>query len=248
MPKEWWEDFFSGIVLDFWKVVFDDQHTKGEADFILEALSVSPGAAILDVPCGEGRLSRELATRGYVLTGVDRSVDFLDEARSKAAAQGLNIQWEHRDMRDIPWQGRFDGAFCFGGSFGYFQDDGNLHFLHAVCRSLKPGARFVMEIGVSTETLLPRLLNREWTRFGDFLLLEENQYDHVKGRLNTDYTIVRNGQSETRSGSHRVYTYCELTRLMERAGFTDVKSFGSLAGDAFKLSSPQLFLVGQAKG
>jgi SAM-dependent methyltransferase len=248
MPKEWWEDFFSGIVLDFWKEVFDEQHTKGEADFILKLMNVPAGAAILDVPCGEGRLSRELASRGYALTGVDRSGEFLNQARSMTEEQGLKIRWEQRDMRDLPWQGEFDGAFCFGGSFGYFGDDGNLHFLHTVCRSLKPGARFVLEIGVSTETLLPRLLNREWTRFGDFLLLEENQYDHVKGRLNTDYTIVRNGQSETRFGSHRVYTYHELTRLLECAGFTDVQSFGSLAGDPFSLSSPQLFLVGLVKG
>jgi SAM-dependent methyltransferase len=248
MPNEWWEDFFSGIVLDFWKEVFDEPHTKAEADFLVELLGVSPGSAILDVPCGEGRLSRELASRGYTLTGVDRSDDFLNEARATAARQGLNVRWEHRDMRDLPWQTEFDGAFCFGGSFGYFEDDGNLHFVHAVCRSLKPGARFVMEIGISTETLLPRLLSREWTRFGDFLLLEENHYDHVKGRLNTDYTIVRNGQSVTRSGSHRVYTYHELTRLLECSGFTHIQSFGSLAGDPFGLSSPQLFLLAQAKG
>jgi SAM-dependent methyltransferase len=248
MPNEWWEDFFSGIVLDFWKEVFDEPHTKAEADFIVELLGVSPGSAILDVPCGEGRLSRELASRGYALTGVDRSDDFLNEARATAAQKGLNVRWEHRDMRDLPWQGEFDGAFCFGGSFGYFEDDGNLHFVHTVCRSLKPGARFVMEIGISTETLLPRLLSREWTRFGDFVLLEENHYDHVKSRLNTDYTIVRNGQSVTRSGSHRVYTYHELTRLLECAGFTHIQSFGSLAGDPFGLSSPQLFFLAQVKG
>jgi SAM-dependent methyltransferase len=248
MPKEWWEDFFSGIVLEFWKGVFDEQHTRGEADFILELMGVPPGAAILDVPCGEGRLSRELASRGYVLTGVDRSNDFLNEARCMAAEQGLNVRWEDRDMRDLPWQGDFDGAFCFGGSFGYFEDEGNAAFVRAVSRSLKPGARFVLEIGVSTETLLPRLLSREWSRFGDFLLLEENQYDHFKSRLNTEYTIIRNGQSETRSGSHRVYTYRELTRLLECAGFTDVQSFGSLARDPFGLGSPQLFLVGQVKG
>jgi SAM-dependent methyltransferase len=248
MPKEWWEDFFSGIVLDFWKEVYDEPHTKAETDFILELLSVTPGAAILDVPCGEGRLSREMASRGYVMTGVDFSLSFLNEARSTAAEKGLDIRWEHRDMRDLPWQAAFDGAFCFGGSFGYFKDDGNADFVRAVFRSLKPGARFILDIGVSTETLLPRLREREWTRVGDFLFLEENQYDHIKGRFNTDYTIVRNGQAETRSGSHRVYTYRELVRLLESAGFADVQSFGSLARDPFALGSPQLFLVGKVKG
>jgi SAM-dependent methyltransferase len=248
MPKEWWEDFFSGIVLDLWKEVYDEPHTRAEADFILKTLKVPSGAALLDVPCGEGRLARELASRGYALTGVDISPDFLQEARSMVTGKEMDIRWEQKDMRDLAWQEVFDGAFCFGGSFGYFEDEGNMDFLRGACRSLKPGARFVLEIGVSMETLLPRLQLREWTRIGNFLFLEENHYDHVKGRLNTDYTFVRGGQVETRSGSHRVYTYRELVQLMESAGFDDVQSFGSLARDPFGLGSPQLFLAGQVKG
>jgi len=248
MPKEWWEDFFSGIVLDLWKEVYDEPHTRAEADFILKTLKVPNGAALLDVPCGEGRLTRELASRGYALTGVDFSSDFLQEARSRATEKGLDIRWEQRDMRDLPWHHDFDGAFCFGGSIGYFEDEGNADFVRAVCRSLKEGARLVLEIGVSMETLLPRLQTREWTRIGHFLFLEENHYDHATGRFNTDYTFVRDGQVDTRSGSHRVYTYRELVRLMESAGFADVQSFGSLAREPFALGSAQLFLVGRMKG
>lgn len=247
MPKEWWEDFFSGVVLDLWKEVYDKPHTSAEADFILKILKVPNGAALLDVPCGEGRLAHELASRGYALTGVDISSDFLQEARSRATEKGLDIRWERRDMRELPWQREFDGAFCFGGSFGYFEDEGNLDLIRAVCRSLKQGARFVLDIGVSTEILLPRLQMREWTRIGDFLFLEENHYDHVRSRFNTDYIFVRDGQVETRSGSQRVYTYRELVLLMEAAGFEDVQSFGSLSREPFTLGSAQLFLVGKMK-
>lgn len=248
MPKEWWEEFFSGIVLDLWKKVYNEQHTRADADFILKTLKVPNGATLLDVPCGEGRLARELASRGYAVTGVDISSDFLRAARSMAAEKGLDIRWEQSDMRNLPWKHEFDGAFCFGGSFGYFEDEGNLDFLRSVCRSLKPGARFVLDIGVSVETLLPRLQLREWTRIGDFLFLEENHYDHAEGRFNTDYTFVRDGKAETRFGSQRVYTYRELVRLFETAGFDGVQSFGSLAREAFTLSSAQLFFVGKLEG
>ena len=63
MADEWWKDFFSGIILDFWKEINSERQTKAEADFIVKRLGVPDGAAILDVPCGEGRLSRELASR-----------------------------------------------------------------------------------------------------------------------------------------------------------------------------------------
>jgi len=43
----------------------------------------------------------------------------LDDARRKAIQQQLEIAWEYRDMRDLPWKEEFGGAFCFGGSFGY---------------------------------------------------------------------------------------------------------------------------------
>lgn len=248
MPKEWWQDFFSGIIMDLWKEVYDESDTKAEADFILEVLSVPQGGAILDVPSGEGRLTRELASRGYAMTGVDLSLPFLEEGRARAAEKGLNIRWEHRDMRDLPWPAAFDGAFCFGGSFGYFTDEGNAEFLRSACHCLRPGASFVLDIGISTETLLPRLRDREWNHVGEFLFLEENQYDHVEGRLNTEYTVIRNGQAVTRAGSNRIYTYSEFVRLLESAGFAKIQSFGSLARDPFALDSPRLFFVATVKG
>ena len=248
MPDEWWNGFFSGMFVDLWKTVFDESHNKAEADFILELLRAPSGSAILDVPCGEGRLTREMASRGYALTGVDLSLPFLSEARSRAAEKGLDIRWEHRDMRDLPWPAVFDGAFCFGNSFGYMDDVANAEFLRAVRQVLKPGARFVLDAGITTETLLPRLRQREWTRVGDFLFLEENQYDHTDGRFNTNYTIVRHGQMETKSGSQRIYTYRELLQSLKSAGFADIQSFGSLAFDPFTISSPQIIFVAKAKG
>ena len=248
MADEWWKDFFSGIILDFWKEINSERQTKAEADFILKRLGVPDGAAILDVPCGEGRLSRELASRGYAVTGVDLSTPFLEEGRGRAAEQDLDIRWEHRDMRDLPWTSAFDGAFCFGNSFGYLDDEGNSEFLSAIGRSLKPDAHFILDAGIMTETLLPRLREREWTRVGDFLFLEENRYDHVEGRFYTDYTLVRDGHAETRSASQRLYTYRELVQLLKSAGFADVEPLGSLAGDPFTLSSPQIIFVAKTKG
>lgn len=67
MPKEWWEDFFDGITLDFWRQAFTGEHNRAESDFLEKVLELRPPARILDVPCGEGRLSRELASRGLFL-------------------------------------------------------------------------------------------------------------------------------------------------------------------------------------
>ncbi len=74
MNPKWYESFFHGIVLDMWRAAASPEQTRLEADFLERALGLRPGARVLDVPCGFGRHSLELASRGYRPTGVDPAV------------------------------------------------------------------------------------------------------------------------------------------------------------------------------
>ena len=216
--RNWWETFFEGVAVDLWLGALSSEHNEQEAESLVRLLGVPKGARLLDVPCGAGRLSLALADRGYEVTGVDWSHEFLDHARSRDPRQ--IVTWERRDMRDLPWETRFDGAFCVGNSFGYLDDDGDAAFLRAVASALKPGARFVLETPMVLENLLEHLQDRPWWRVGDIYLLVVNQYDHTRQRLQIEYTFVANGRVEVRTGSHRAYTYRELVALIESAGFT----------------------------
>jgi SAM-dependent methyltransferase len=217
VQSEWWEHFFEGVAVKLWLQALSPEYTRREAEFLEGALAVPSGAELLDVPCGGGRLSLPLAARGYRLTGVDLSSEFLDHARSSDGS--ARVTWEQRDMRDLPWRGRFDGAFCCGNSFGYLDDEGNAAFLQAVHAALKPGARFLLETPMVLENLLRNLHDRPWWKVGDMYFLVANQYDHTRGRLDIEYTFLSNGRLEVRRGSHRAYTYRELVQLMENSGF-----------------------------
>ncbi len=240
---EWWKDFFSGLVLDMWRQATSEEQTRLEADFIQRALQLTTPATVLDVPCGNGRLSMELASQGYVLTGVDFSPGFLKEARSSADKRQLKIAWEQREMRDLVWREEFDGAFCFGNSFGYLDDDGNAEFLKVVSRVLKPGARFVLDASSVAENVLPKIQAHSEVQIGDILFKEDNRYDHVQGRLDTEYTFVRDGKEEKRFGSHRIYTYREVCRLLDNAGFVNLEAYGSVSQEPFKFRSETLLFV-----
>jgi SAM-dependent methyltransferase len=217
VQTNWWETFFDDVALTMWLQALPVEHTQREADRLTRLLAASAGAEILDVPCGAGRLALALAERGYRLTGVDWSSEFLGHARSRDASQ--QVTWERRDMRDLPWPGRFDGAFCVGNSFGYLDDEGNAAFLRAVRAALKPGGRFILDTPMVLENLLNHLHPRPWWKAGDVYLLVENQYDPSKARLDIEYTFVSNGRVETRRGSHRAYTYRELMELLTSSGF-----------------------------
>jgi 2-polyprenyl-3-methyl-5-hydroxy-6-metoxy-1,4-benzoquinol methylase len=217
VASNWWEHFFEGLSVTLWLQALSPEHTASEAVNIARLLSVDPGAELLDVPCGGGRLSLALAERGYRLTGVDVSREFLGHARSCDGAD--RVAWEHREMRDLPWPGRFDGAFCVGNSFGYLDDEGNAAFLRAVSKALKPGGRFVLETPMVLENLLGHLQQRPWWKVGEMYLLVVNEYDHARSRLDIEYTFMLNGRTEVRSGSHRAYRYAELRGLLEDSGF-----------------------------
>jgi len=213
----WWETFFEGLSVQLWLEAMSPAQTEKEAEALVQALALPDGARLLDVPCGGGRLSLALARRGYRVTGVDLSSEFLAHARAGDVNGAVN--WVRRDMRDLPWTAVFDGAFCVGNSFGYLDDEGNAAFLRAVARALKPEGRLVLETPMIIEALLPHLQPRPWWKAGDTYLLVTNTFDPERSRLDTEYTFMAQARLEVLRGSHRVYSLSELLRLLADCGF-----------------------------
>lgn len=241
VPTDWWKEFFTGIALDLWRQCTPDEHTRAETDFIEKQLGLRPPARILDVPCGNGRHTRELARRGYQMTGVDYAAESIAEAR--AVEPGLAIAWEQRDMRDLPWQEAFDVVFSFGNSFGYLDDAGNRDFLRAVRRVLKPGGRLLLDAPMVAETLLLKLQERTWHEVGDILFLGHRRYDPERSRLDVEYIFIHDGKVDRRPATYRVYLYRELCGLLEEAGFGEITGQGGMEQEPFRLGSPTLYLT-----
>ncbi len=241
----WWETFFTGLIVDFWRRVMPPEATRAEAGFFEKLLGVRPGARLLDVPCGDGRLALELARRGYRLTGVDISEDFLGAAREGAVSLDLEVEWRRSDMRDLPWREDFDGAFCGGSSFGYLGDAGDREFVEAVARALKPGARFVIDAVKAAEAILPQFRDRYEMEAGDIRFAAENRYVPETGWVENRYTVSRGDQTEVRLARHRVYTCREIASILERAGFARIELFGSLSGEPFRLGSSRLIVLAE---
>ena len=240
MQSNWQASFFCGVALDAWRHIINPETTRIEADFIQRTLDIKAGARLLDVPCGNGRHCVELAGRGYQMTGLDQSEEFLAEARS---ASPVPIRWLQDDMCSISWVSEFDGAYCWGNSFCYLPWDGAHHFLNAVARSLKPGARLIVDTGTAAESILPSLVRNRWFRLGDILMLSENRYQPAESRLDIDYTFVRNGQVETRPTTSYVFTAGELCRMHMDAGLLPIELLSSTSSEPYQIGSPRLLLV-----
>ena len=242
-PEEWWKTFFNGLVVDFWRAAMPPEATTAEADFLARHLALAPGARVLDVACGDGRLALELARRGFRLTGVDISEDFLAAGRRSAGDQGLAIDWRLSDMRDLPWSEDFDGAFCAGSSFGFLGDAGDRDFIQAVARTLKRGARLAIDAVKAAEVIAPHFRARHTMEVQDIRFEAENRYDPAAGWMESRYTITRGDRREVRTARHRIYTYREVEAMLADAGFEGIQGLGSLSGEPFAPGSPRLIFV-----
>jgi SAM-dependent methyltransferase len=240
MADLWWKDFFNGLVVDFWRAAMSPETTRSEAEFLWKSLRLAPGMRVLDVPCGDGRLALKLAARGCRVTGVDISPEFLAAART--AERGLDVEWRHSDMRDLPWESEFDAAYCAGSSFGFLGDEGDADFLRAVSRTLRPGGRFSADFKAA-ESILPSFREQYEMRVGDIEFRARNAYDPVTGTMESVYTVTRGDLIENKRAVHRIYTCREILRMLMDAGFSDFEIFGSIAGEPFRLGSPTFVVV-----
>ena len=90
MHPNWQVNFFRGVALEMWRRAVTPEQTSAEADFLERVFQAGPQARLLDVPCGNGRHAVELAKRGYSLTGIDSSEEFLADARATILFAGFS--------------------------------------------------------------------------------------------------------------------------------------------------------------
>jgi SAM-dependent methyltransferase len=255
IPNNWFETFFHGVTLDLWRKAIPQSQTHAEAEFLTTHLNCQPGAHVLDVPCGNGRLSFELAQRGFRVTGVDISEEFIEEARARAAtlsgppATGgaEPVDFILADMRNLDREAIYDGAYCFGNSFAFLGHAETENFLQALARTLKPGARFIIHTGMAAESVIPDFEEQSCHELGDLSITIKERYNAAESCIDSEYIFDRDGQTESRLAREWIYTVGEMRRMLERAGFSILDLYGSLKCEPYKLGSQELFIVSQAR-
>ena len=255
IPSNWYEDFFHGVTLDLWRKAIPAEMTQGEAEFLIKNLGCDPGTHVLDVPCGNGRLSFELAKRGYRVTGVDISKEFINEAcklskdqpPATPTSRDSDLTFNLGDMRNIQGTRVYDGAYCFGNSFGFMEYADMKKFLSGVGRALKPNARFILETGMAAESVLPEFEEQSCHEIADIVVTIKERYRAKESCIDSEYVFAQGGKKESRFAKHWIYTTAEIQRMLARAGFEVLNCYGSLECEPYKLGSRELYVIAQTR-
>ena len=150
LPADWWRSIFNSVYLKTdADVVENSKATEIEIGHFLEIAKLKPSDSILDLCCGQGRHSLELAKRGFhFVSGIDRSKYLIRLAKSRAQKSELTIKFSEGDARKIrlPDQA-FNCVMIMGNSFGYFEKEHeDLLVLEEVNRLLLEGGLLYLDV------------------------------------------------------------------------------------------------------
>ena len=117
--KEWFLNWFDTT---YYHLLYDyrnDEEAEFFMDNLIEFLKIEKGAKLLDLPCGKGRHSLYLNSKGFDVVGADLSQNSIAHAKH---FENQNLRFSIHDMRD-PLNGKYSGIFNLFTSFGYFEQE-----------------------------------------------------------------------------------------------------------------------------
>lgn len=235
-------DWFDSPLYDALYAHRDDDEARRLAAWISALFPPSAHPTLLDLACGRGRHSLNLAKLGYVVTGLDLSPRAVRIAESRASAAGLDIRFIHGDMR-IPLEESFDGVVNLFTSFGYAVSHADNRTVLASMRTmLKPGGFFVIDY-LNADWVAATLVPAESGQTGDIRYTVRRWIDN--GMVFKDITVRHpDGTKEVFREQVRLYGLDWFVRELEAVGLSIDILAGDYDGSAFDArQSPRLIIA-----
>lgn len=231
--KQWYETLFENYAVKYDQEVFT-QGTIGECDFIENEIDHNKDIRILDIGCGTGRHSIELAKRGYSITGVDLSDSQLKRAEEKALEANVNVDFQKADARALSFNHEFELVIMLcEGAFSLMEtDEMNYQILQNAEKALKQPGKLIF---TTLNGLFP--LFHSVKEFMESHTKEGNStYDQITFDLMTfrDHNITTveddSGNKKEFQSNERYYVPSEITWLLKSLNFKTIDIYGAKIG------------------
>ncbi len=226
--RQWFEELWSD---DFLRAELEPgpKEIHDEVNFIETSLAVDRGGVVLDLACGAGAHSVEMSRRGYQVVGYDLSVTQLARAGELAQRNEQKISYLQGDVRDMAFEQMFDGIYCWNASFGYFEEEKNMAMLANVCKALKPGGSFLLDVP-NRDFVVRQQPMQTWFEGDGCVCMDDMQVDFITSRLAVKRTVMLDdGRNREWLYSIRLYCLHELGKMLHEQGFKVVQVSGQVA-------------------
>jgi len=238
--------FFDGYYKDIWRQFFPEKTTKAEVDFIVEEAKLDSGSNVLDLMCGYGRHSLELARRKINVTAVDNLPDYINEIQEKTRSEKLSLQCICIDVLEMEIDQEYDAVICMGNSLQFFNEEDVIRLLSNISEHLKAKGKLVINTWSIAEIAMNSFKEKSWSRIGELLFLTESKFLFHPTRIETNsITITDAGEKEEKTGIDFIYSISELESMFNKTGF-QLKEIYSIPGKKrFTVGEPRAYIVAE---
>jgi SAM-dependent methyltransferase len=238
--------FFDGYYKDIWRHIFPEKTTLAEVDFIFESSKLNTQSHLLDIMCGYGRHSLELAKRGVHVSAIDNLPDYINEIKEKATAQNLDIDCICADVLETQIDKKFDAVICMGNSLQFFNEEDTLRVLTNISDHIKPGGKFYINTWSLTEIAVKNIKEKSWSRIEDFLLISDCKILFYPTRMEMNSIIITDsGEREEKTGIDYIFSINEIEAMLNKTGFR-LKDIYSIPGKKlFTVGEPRAYIVAE---
>ena len=238
--------FFDGYYKEIWRHIFPEKTTLAEVEFIANEGKLNTGNSLLDVMCGYGRHSLELARKGIKVTAVDNLPDYIHEIKEKAAAGKLEIECLCEDALEMQLDKQYDAVICMGNSLQFFNEEDTLRLLSNISAHLKPGGKFFINTWSIAEIAMKDFKDKSWSRIGELLFLTDCKLLFHPTRIETNSIIITDsGERENKTGIDFIYSISEMETMLNKTGF-QLKEIYSVPGKKqFTVGEPRAYIVAE---
>ena len=241
MSDKWFEDWFNS---SYYHQLYANRDKQEAANFInklVEYLQPAKGSRMLDVACGKGRHSMQLAAKGFDVTGIDLSSESIADALKYENEQ---LHFYEHDMRKPFWINYFDVVFNFFTSFGYFKTQHEHdNAIGTMAKAMKPNGTFVMDylnVNFSIQSSVAE----------NILIIGTTTYTITKWSDDLHFykkIVVEDAALATPLGfteKVRKFTLADFEKMFEKQGLKIIETFGDYNfGKYDEMSSPRLIMV-----
>ncbi len=262
VPKEGWPRrlFLQGDAL-FLRILEFRSHSYAQNEVkglrrILKVFRVPKKSRILDVACGIGRHSILLAREGYQVVGIDFSPLFIRRATANARRRRVarKTRFSVGDVRtlekDLAGEAEFDVILNLWSSHGYYTPKQDVQMFRALREKASSKCILIVD-DVNKDFLTNHFEKSTVANFGNLELRERRTFDHKKSIVSSSWSFF----SRTKQGprllgrfkiSPRIYTLRELRKLLQKAGWHYLKSYGGFGLEPFNPESRRMIVCCRA--
>lgn len=211
---------------DFYDALMSDVDYKARAKYLLKLFKKygKVPALLLDLACGTGAFSNEMALSGIEVIGIDASEEMLAVARENSADRGTDILFLCQKAEELDLYGTVDGAICCLDSINHITDLRNLKTaFKKVSLFMEQDGLFIFDVNTPFKHSNILADNTFVIEQDDIYCVWQNEYDKTNGitDISLDF-FVRDGENYKRYSDRfceRAYSFEKLSDLLNEAGF-----------------------------